>query len=418
MSRLKIFISLYIVLVVLFIVSIILIQYIPVRLVQDNINKSAQQIQKEGIFYKPFGLYFLQIDNMTDCLMMNIILSGEGKSPIYQAMMSEYCLNDTGNQGYLSIAKDTETLAQKGPEAMSDRWNYGRYWHGYQLILKPLLVFFDYSSIRIINYFILSSLSFLCLLFMVHRYDATVSLLFLLSLLLVGFPVVPMTIQFSTCFYIALLSMLGIMLCKKIRYNLTYFFFVIGGITSFMDYLTTPLLTLGLPLVVLQLDKIKEKKTLTINYILVYSLCWFIGYAMLWASKWLTASILTNVSIVDLIGNNVSLRLSNTIFYGGEQMMISDMFEKTIGSYWFLFFVLIFLLLFSALYLYCSHIEQKEFKKYRGLLLIAFLVPVWFLVLRNHSLQHIFFTWRSWLVTLFALLLFVYYTKPYLVWKR
>ena len=185
-----------------------------------------------------------------------------------------------------------------------------------------------------------------------------------------------------------------------------------------MDYLTTPLLTLGLPLVVLLLEKIKEKQTLTIKNILVYSLCWFIGYAILWASKWITASILTNVSIIDLIGNNVSLRLSNTIFYGGEQMMISDMFERTIGSYWFLSFVLLFLLLFSALYLYCSHVEQKEFEKYRGLLLIAFLVPVWFLVLRNHSLQHIFFTWRSWLVTLFALLLFVYYTKPYLVWKR
>ena len=142
---------------------------------------------------------------MTDCLMMNIRLSGEGKSPIYSAMMNEYHLNDTGTQGYLSIAKDTEILAVKGPKAMNEVWNYGRYWHGYQLILKPLLVFFDYSSIRIINYFILSSLTFLCLLFILRRYDATVSLLFLLSLLLVGFPVVPMTIQFSTCFYIAIL---------------------------------------------------------------------------------------------------------------------------------------------------------------------------------------------------------------------
>ena len=73
MNRLKFFVSLYIILVVLFIISIIGVQYIPVRLVRENIHHSAQQIQKEGIFYKPFGLYFLQLDNMTDCLMMNII---------------------------------------------------------------------------------------------------------------------------------------------------------------------------------------------------------------------------------------------------------------------------------------------------------------------------------------------------------
>ena len=37
--------------------------------------------------------------------------------------------------------------------------------------------------------------------------------------------------------------------------------------------------------------------------------------------------------------------------------------------------------------------------------LITLFVPCWYLCLFNHSLQHIFFTWRALLVSVFALLL-------------
>lgn len=54
--------------------------------------------------------------------------------------------------------------------------------------------------------------------------------------------------------------------------------------------------------------------------------------------------------------------------------------------------------------------SRQVFKKYSWLLLVMMIVPVWFLILRNHSIQHGWFTWRAGLLSLFSLLLFVYYT--------
>ena len=53
---------------------------------------------------------------------------------------------------------------------------------------------------------------------------------------------------------------------------------------------------------------------------------------------------------------------------------------------------------------------KQSVKDYGWLLLVAMIVPVWFLALRNHSIQHGWFTWRAGLLSLFSLMLFIYYT--------
>ena len=32
-----------------------------------------------------------------------------------------------------------------------DEWEYPRYWHGYLAVIKPILLLFDYSDIRVFN---------------------------------------------------------------------------------------------------------------------------------------------------------------------------------------------------------------------------------------------------------------------------
>jgi len=62
-------------------------------------------------------------------------------------------------------------------------------------------------------------------------------------------------------------------------------------------------------------------------------------------------------------------------------------------------------------YVYYKYQKGMKFIKDNSwLLIISFIVPLWYSVLRNHSVQHIFFTWRAILVTIFSLMLFVYYT--------
>ena len=63
---------LYIILISIFTILLISVFTISTSAIKNNIVESAKQIQKEGLWFQPLNCYFFQIDNMTDCLMMNI----------------------------------------------------------------------------------------------------------------------------------------------------------------------------------------------------------------------------------------------------------------------------------------------------------------------------------------------------------
>ena len=78
--------------------------------------------------------------------------------------------------------------------------------------------------------------------------------------------------------------------------------------------------------------------------------------------------------------------------------------------------VLLFILL---LFLYTKLIQSKKvFLDNLYLLLLVFIVPLWYLVLRNHSIQHGWFTWRASIVSVFALLIFILNTTKLTLNKK
>src|SRR5699024_5922954 len=85
------------------------------------------------------------------------------------------------------------------------------------------------------------------------------------------FIIVPMSLQFSSMFYIMFISMIVLLLYhEKIEENNLelYIFFVIGSITSFLDLLTVPLISLGIPLTTYMLliqNKENKKSTIQLN---------------------------------------------------------------------------------------------------------------------------------------------------------
>ena len=148
----------YIVLLILFTTSIIAAFTIPTSFIRKNVIESAIQIKEEGLWFKPFGLFLFQIDNMTDCLMMNISVSADENNTIKAAMTAEFAQPSNGGIMYHEMANTTLMAAEKGRQAATEHDEYSRYWHGYQIILRPLLCIFNYKQIRIINYIIFTSL--------------------------------------------------------------------------------------------------------------------------------------------------------------------------------------------------------------------------------------------------------------------
>lgn len=413
----------YIVLLILFTTSIIAAFTIPTSFIRKNVIESAIQIKEEGLWFKPFGLFLFQIDNMTDCLMMNICVSADENNKIKAAMMAEFAQPLNGGIMYHEMANTTLMAAEKGRQFIKEHNEYSRYWHGYQIILRPLLCIFNYKQIRIINYIALFSLFSFVLILLYRNAGKAASLSFLATMVVTNAFIIPLALQFSTCFYIAFLSMIALLSKPDIikdKSKSAVTFFIIGAITSFMDFLTTPILTLGLPLAAAMMADNKGKNASTRN-ITANSMAWFGGYASLWASKWIVASIVTGENMVAGALANAQYRMGGTIVFGGKLMSFGQFFSKITESqqYKTLFVLLVIVAaLATVAAAFLLYRKRAYLKPYGWLLVIAAMPALWFIVLKNHSIQHIFYTWRDWILTIWCVIIFICstYKKPETKW--
>ena len=58
-------------------------------------------------------------------------------------------------------------------ETNTSYYEYFRYWHGYMIFLRPLLVFFNYSEIRVILVLVITLLAILLVFFTYKKVDKT-----------------------------------------------------------------------------------------------------------------------------------------------------------------------------------------------------------------------------------------------------
>ena len=377
---------------------------LPSSLITDNVIASAQQLQHEGQAAHLINSRLGRLDNYTDALMLNLAISSDTKHPLRSAMLNPYYDNDDED---VAKSVNTERVAHGQTNGLEKRF-YGRYWQGYLVTLKPMLILFSLHGLRIVNCLLMLLLSLATLWLIWQKIGKIEALLFLLSLLLVYFPVVPFSLQYSTCFYLMFLSMLAVMLYPGLTStsrSLSLTFFLIGGITSFFDFLTTPQLTLGMPLLVCLLIQRKQE----MRTIIIASIAWGIGYALLWASKWVIGYGLTGFNLLADAAEQIGVRTSQQ--YYGIELTIPTMLqfiifgeERPLG-----WKIPALILALSIAYIFLQK-GLKVQRQYLWLLLIAMIVPVWFLLMRQHSIMHLWFTLRAFLVTIYSLLLWLFYT--------
>ena len=84
--------------------------------------------------------------------------------------------------------------------------NYSRYWHGYQIFLRPLLIFINYGSIRQLYGIVIMLLLGLNIVLMVKKRDSFFALSFFLSFYFVRFYSFFLSMQFSNVFMLCWLS--------------------------------------------------------------------------------------------------------------------------------------------------------------------------------------------------------------------
>lgn len=399
-------VSLYISLLLFFSLSIICVYHIPQQYIRENIQQSVKTIDSEGLVPLMWNTPFYRLDTFTDCLMFNAALCSEDNRAIHSAFINNIYLQSNND-----ILSATKRILQNN-EVKHSANSYARYWHGYAIFLRPLLTITDYDGIRIINTITLYTLCIIITILLYKKRQKQMAITFFLSTLLINLYVVAQTIQFSTCFYISFIGMLFIILFPAMVYKNNYIllFFGIGALTSFLDLLTTPLITLGLPLLTFIGIYISQKRIIKV---IISSFSWGIGYSSIWISKWILSYLITGQNTFASAEQAAITRIGRLNIINNIKWSVGiDIHEIMRSSSFYIFLGVLFFILFLLL----AYLKSKRklnntlfMKKYTYIIIIATFVPIWFYIMKNHSFVHFWFTWRNIIIPLWCILLFFSY---------
>lgn len=386
-------------------ILLLLVHLLPTSKIMANVNSSAESIKAECEDELIIDDYHATlIGNFTDCLMLQFSVY-DGQHSAFNQALNLY-RNEVGNEEEWCPGLSLTDYLNGAPTNLEV--SYPRYWHGYLVILKPLLLFTSLNSVRLLNAGLQMILLAASLILFSKKGHSKLAFSFAASLPFMFFFSSFASLSLSICMYIMLIEMLLIALFdEKLSKNEGYmtFFLLAGCSTAYFDFLTYPLVTLAFPLIaVLALKEEKTKK----NYlsILKYSLTWGIGYVFMWASKWIIALIFTGKNTVSDAVNTISARTSSatdTDRIAGYLKVLKNNISPFANR---AFALLTLLIIAIVIVLIIKNGLKKHFGGFaqRIPVLLIGLVPfVWWFVAANHSYEHAAFTCRNFAIFVFAI---------------
>lgn len=388
--------SLYLGLLALFLSISYIAECIPYDGLQENFRKSGETLHKEGYAKKAIpGFIFSRLDNFTDAWMILQCYPDVTVGRIDNIFKStNYYADVEGEQRIETVRK-----VGKGDFSNCRVESYGRYWHGYKLTLKTSLNILSYSGIRLLNFVVMG---FLCVLSvgMVYRRLPNICGHAFVTILFVGLIwVVPFSLQYSSCFYILFISLIVLLKYPKLigsEGNGFLSFFTIGAFTSYLDLLTTPLITFCIPATLLL-----YRQSNPIRKTIIWGAGWALGYGLLWISKWLVSPIFTDVSLWEDAITEVAYRMAGSVTYANLPIVFDSYFIAAVLA------VVIFIgYLWGVRYAKIAKDVSKS-RQADYLLLISGIVVIWLIVLHNHSTIHCWMIWRILLIPLLAGILYI-----------
>ena len=443
MLRVLKYIGVFAILIALFNVSLYLACSFDSRLLEVSASESAEILREQGLKRNICYLLNITNDNNADTLIINEMFSvdssepyvsymkarknyrkgqttaelpepnGEGVSVLYLAecvdendpsrTINDYC----SAQYHDSIRELNDFLGYITHTSVS----YGRYWHGYLTLYRPLSVWFNIAYIRYIMLAVLCVLFAYAMYLLNGRFGKCIALIFGSSLLFTGYFTASISLECAPVFLVMMLS--AIVLVKridKIR-DFYLYLFAVACITNFVDYLTVPLATLGAlcGLYLLKLCEEGRDWKYCLKFVVFSSLIWLLGYAGTWAFKW----VQYDLTITNSLGAGKSMiqtaldqcmyrmtRVNNSVGYTDNKIVyiVLNILGKA---------SLYALIVFSTvLYLNRFNVNMQGLnKRSLSFLLLALSPAVWYIALANHTAAHYFFTYRHSFVYMFGVLL-------------
>ncbi len=369
---------------------------IPNRLIAENANKSIEMIKNE---YQndPAREWSGMFDETA-----NTINYGCDRKWMRRAIVDDSALNAL--------------------EAAMSVNGYTRYWHGYQVFVRPMLVLGTYEGMVYVSVFCYLVLLLLCFAAIKKRLGTPYAFAFFFALYWVRIFATSVCLNNSGCFIAAMALTLAVLHYADTEKEwLLYPLFLLAGMfVNYVDVLTAPLVSLGLPLAMLLLCKLNGDKTAKLADTLVTTVSlpvfWGFGYGVFWAAKWLVASVVLGRNVISDAVGQAEFRIAGDALYATTPFdaIVANVAVLVPGSHTAKI-VLAFLCALALLLLLLFRKPIKRLLSALPLLLVAISPFLWMVVLANHSEIHAPFVYRILSVTVFSLFAFVLYAVD---WPR
>ena len=384
-------------LVIIFLGAVTAAATIPSAKLEKQIGQSVKEFKKEGT-YPTIGLPFRKIivDNFTNALMVNTAYSINSQQPLKSALL------DTRYDSLDNHADQIHNLEMTYLKKPVQPVNYERYWHGHLIFLRPLLIFFSYEQIRIIITAILYSLFLIFSFFVYKKLGWKKVFIYFLAFLAIDFFSAASVLTFFSVFAVGLLLAIYSLTHPTKKGNRLYFYFIGGGLTSFFDLLTAPLIVWGL---LISLDL--HQKKINIFKLIANSFAWLYGYTFVWISKWLIVQYLYLPGAVKRAITQITDRTSHPPDANFSRIMAVKLnffqlvgYDKTDKI-----LVLILLIILGLIVVKYSQITKEKIREIISLVAFGTVPYFWYFIVANHSYLHVWFTYRDQLISIITFLL-------------
>ena len=405
---------------------------IPFDWMQANLEESATQLSSEGEYPAHYAsLGETKYDNFTTAIMLNEAAHCGG-NPLVESLSNPLSELDDDKLGALGayVRNPADDALRSG--------SYPRYWHGYLLVLKPLLIALDLREIRVLFQAAFFALLAAVVVGLVRRCDtlgAVASIVLCTTFGLFGAADAAATLPLFFSFALSVAGMLWVLSARCCSLaGVSCRFLVLGALTVYFDFLDNPLLTWGLPAAVLVICAVADWRapagssgleltrpvrgdyatagvSKVASLLVVSALAWIVGYGGFWAVKWALAAAVTGTDVVALALDKIVVRSGY-----GEVSPLDAVWQNLLmmGKARYVIIALFAACTFLVVVVFCAHKRATSCGEGSSLgsflvLSVALLVIsaspyVWYAVLSEHSAVHDdIIAYRTQLIAFFCL---------------
>ena len=382
---------------------LIIVYLFPSGRIFDHVKPYKGYIEKLVSPHLIDSYQISKLDTYAESIMLQeAIISAEdaGLPASKAALMNYYYQNDP-------TPRDSITKIINGGDL--PKVGYGRYWHGYLVTLKSLLCFLTYPQIQWVNMF---TQLFLLMLIGVQLGKRRMEI-YLFPAAVIFFwiqaPYLSLNLQFSTILFVLLFQLNIILALDKGSKTVNFydFFFLFSGIAvAYLDFLTYPVVTLGIPLVFWLIIHKDQNVWDTVKTVVRFSVFWVLGYSVMWAGKWCLDYLINSHEIVDDVIFQIQTRLGVT--EGLTAISPVLVFRTVLGRPT----KTLPMIIYAGIAVYLVYpwfttgfvITRNRSASCIPYVLVATYPFIWMSVMKNHCLEHNYFVYRILAVSWFALI--------------